>query len=311
MRHAWYWIVRLLIKPMLSSRVPVGMQRIWGRLCGALLRGPRGSRYRSGRLGTVAVLSIYPRKYRSGHGVLFLHGGAYVMGGFGSHRKLATAVGDAAGAKVWLPDYRLAPESPHPAALNDALAVYTGLLEQGQNPDRLSIVGDSAGAGLALTLAVAIREAGLPSPASLVLLSPWVDLSLSGETIASHRRRDPMISADWLQWAGKLYRGHADRADPACSPLFADLRGLPPILIQVGSEEILLSDAQRLHQRCEEAGVACDLREYAGLWHVFQLHFGWLPEADSAITEIGGFIKNHEKTPQASSCGECYSGRHR
>lgn len=299
MKSAWYWTIRLTIKPVLSDRAPVALQRIWGGMTGHLLRGPKGVSYRMTRLGTVPAMAATPRNSQSGRGVLYLHGGAYVMGGPGSHRKLAAAIGEAAAARVWLPDYRLAPEHPQPAALNDALEAYTTLLEQGQDPAQLSIVGDSAGAGLTLALAMAIRDAGLPLPASLVLLSPWVDLGLSGDTLASHERRDPMLSTGWLRWAGEAYRGQLAKTDPACSPLFGDLSGLPPMLIQVGSEEILLSDSRRLHQRSRDAGVACDYKEYESLWHVFQLHYGWLPEADGAITEVGEFIRRQEKTPQA------------
>lgn len=299
MKCLWYWIIRLTIKPVLSSYAPVRLQRFWGGMTGHLLRGPKDASYQTCQIGGVPVVTATSHRHRAGHGILFLHGGAYVMGGPGSHRKLAAAIGDAAAARVWVPDYRLAPEHPQPAALNDAMAVYTALLDQGQDPARLSIMGDSAGGGLTLALALAIRDAGLPLPASLVLLSPWADQSLSGDTIASHERRDAMISAGWLRWAGEAYRGQADITDPACSPLFANHQGLPPTLIQVGTEEILLSDARRLHQRLLDAGVACELREYDGLWHVFQLHVGWLHESDDAITEVGSFIKRHEKTPQA------------
>ncbi len=307
MAYLWFWCLRLLIKPVLSARVPVGFQRAWGHLAALSLRGPKGAVYRAGRIASVPSLTIDPERYNPDTGVLYLHGGAYVMGGFGSHRKLAAAIGDAAGARVWLPDYRLAPEHPHPAALNDALAVYSALLAQGQDPAQLTIAGDSAGAGLALELALAIRDAGLPSPAALVLLSPWADASLSGDSITSHRRRDPMLSAGWLRWAAQAYRGHGSDTDIAGSPLWAELSGLPPLLIQVGSEEILLSDAQRLQQRALAAGADCQLQHHPELWHVFQLQYGWLDEANQAVTAIGDFIRTKASLRCANRAGTANS----
>ncbi len=284
--------VRGLVRPALSGRVPVGMQRVWGGLIGLTLLGPRGATYHERRQAGVSLLEITPATREDGRGVLYLHGGGYVMGGFASHCKLAAAIGDAAGARVWLPDYRLAPEDPHPAALKDVVAIYSDLLQQGQAADQLVIAGDSAGGGLSLALALAIRDAGLPPPAALVLISPWTDLSLSGPSIASHAGRDPMLTPGWLRACSAAYRDGVSSADPACSPLFADLHGLPPTLIQVGSEEILLSDALRLRDRLHNAGADCELQQFAGLWHVFQLHHGLLSGANRAVEDIGTFIRN-------------------
>ncbi|TXH05940.1 MAG: alpha/beta hydrolase [Nevskiaceae bacterium] len=293
MRRLMFWVVRLLVKPALSPRVPVTLQRFWGSLMGLSLMGPKGATYQQTRCADVPVMKIQPAGDTPLRTVLYLHGGAYVTGGYGSHRKLAAAVGEAAQAQVWSPDYRLAPEHPHPAALNDALAVYRSLLEQGQDPDGLSLVGDSAGGNLALELALAIRAAGLPMPASLVLLSPWTDMSLSGESISTHAGRDPMLSADWLRWAAEVYRGEVALRDPAVSPLFAGLAGLPPMLIQVGTEEILASDALRLHERARDASVPCELQVFDGLWHVFQLHYRLLDASNQAVHKIGAFIRMH------------------
>lgn len=301
MRKLMFQVVRLLVKPSLSGRVPVKLQRTWGHTIGLSLLGPKGATYRQHDCGGVPVMAIETSQQAAGRGVFYLHGGAYVMGGYGSHRKLAAAVGDAARARVWLPDYRLAPEHPHPAALDDALAVYKTLLEKGQDPARLSIVGDSAGGGLALALALTLRDANLPLPASLVLISPWVDLGLGGDTISTHTKRDPMVSIGWLRWAINAYCRNIEPAEPACSPLFADLTGLPPILIQVGSEEILLSDALRLHERAQAAGLHCELNRFDGLWHVFQLHYGLLKDANQAVGEIGQFIQAHESPDESTS----------
>lgn len=293
MRAVMFWIVRLLVKPMLSPRVPVTLQRMWGRVMGLSLLGPKGATYTKTRCANVPVMQIQPTACDADRTILYLHGGAFVVGGFGSHRKLAAAVGDAAHAQVWLPDYRLAPEHQHPAALEDALAVYREILEQGRAPHKLTIVGDSAGGNLVLQLFLAIRSASLPTPASLVLLSPWTDVSLSGASIRTHLARDPMLSPQWLRWAARFYCARTAPSDPAVSPLFADLSGSPPILIQVGSEEILASDASRLVDRAREAKVPCELQTFEGMWHVFQLHYGLLESANEAIGSIGEFIRQH------------------
>ncbi|QBM17965.1 putative acetyl-hydrolase LipR [Marinobacter sp. JH2] len=302
MERVLSWGIRLVIKPALSARVPVSFQRFWGRVAAATLRGPKGATYRSTQLSDVPTLCVLPKTAEPGRAVLYLHGGAYVMGGFASHHKLAAAVGDAAGAQVWLPDYRLAPEHPYPAALDDAFAVYCALLEQGQPPASLSIAGDSAGAGLTLALAAKLRDNGIPLPASLTLISPWADTGLGGDTITSHSHRDPMLSEGWLRWAAEAYQGD----EYAASPLNSDYSGFPPILIQVGSEEILLSDAQRVKEKAQAAGVDCDLTRFDGLWHVFQLHYGWIKAADSAITAIGEFTRTHtqQDAPERKTQGQ-------
>lgn len=292
MRSVMKSVVRLMIKPALSGATPVAVQRRWINAIGLTLLGPKDARYSEQRIAGVPVLRILAGTQAPQRVVLYLHGGAFVMGGFASHRKLAASIAQAAQAEVWLPDYRLAPEHPYPAALQDALAVYAHLLEQGHDARSISIAGDSAGGGLSLSLAVAIRDAGLPQPAALCLLSPWVDLGQSGSTIASHARRDPMLSLSWLKASSAHYRRTCAVDDPACSPLFARLDNLPPVLIQVGSEEILLDDAQRLHRALQEAGQSSELQCYDGLWHVFQLHSRILKEADQAINAIARFMRD-------------------
>jgi acetyl esterase/lipase len=291
MRTLLFWFVRLCIAPALSAGVPVAFQRRWGSFVALFLPGASGTRAEAMELAGVPTLRIDTVGAQRQRSIVFLHGGGYVMGGAGSHRKLAAHIGKAARARVWLPEYRLAPEHSQPAALKDALAVYAALLEEGQDPAQLALVGDSAGGGLALATALAARDAGLPLPGALVLLSPWVDLGLGGPSIATHSRRDPMVKASWLQACAKAYRGVASDRDAACSPLFANLHGLPPMLIQVGTEEILLSDAERLAEKARAAGVRAELQRHDGLWHVFQLHAGMLREADAAVAAIGAFVE--------------------
>jgi acetyl esterase/lipase len=269
------------------------MQRFWGSVAALSTKGPPGLASARLEMGSVPARRLTPRGAQAGRAILYLHGGAYVIGGPSSHGKLAAQIGHAAQAEVFFPEYRLAPEHPFPAALEDALAAYRWLLQQNQPPQRIVIAGDSAGGGLALAVAMAIRDAKLPQPAALVLISPWVDLTLSGESHHSKRDRDPMLRASWLAACAMHYAGPKALDDPELSPVFGDLYGLPPLLIQVGTEEILLSDSERLAKRAQKAGSPARLSRYDGLWHDFQVHAGALPESDRALSEIGAFIQKH------------------
>ncbi len=283
---------RLLFKPLLSTWVPLAIQRQGSKAAGLLSRVPPGTQSSRLDLNGVPMLRLQPPAAQADRAVLFLHGGAYVLGGAASHAGLAGQLGRAAGAVAYLPEYRLAPEHPYPAALDDALAAYRRLLQQYQ-PDRIAIAGDSAGGNLTLAAAIAIRDAGLPLPAALALISPWTDLSLSGASIRQRARRDPMLQASWIEAGARLYAGSLPLDDPRISPLFAVLHGLPPLMIHVGSEEILYSDAERLAQRAADAGVAASLHCYDGMWHDFQLNAGLLAQADASIAELGEFMRRH------------------
>ena len=285
-------VIRVLFKPLLAPWVPIALQRRGSWLAGLLSKYPRGTESSKLDMNGVPALRLHTPAAAADKAVLLLHGGAYVLGGPASHGSLAAHLGQAAGAEAYLADYRLAPEHPYPAALDDALAAYRWLLQKYQ-PGQIVIAGDSAGGNLALATAIAIRDTGLPQAAALVLLSPWLDLSHSGETIASRAQRDPMLNAAWLDSCARLHAGGVPLADPRISPLFGDLKGLPPMMIHVGSEEILLSDSERLAQRAEAAGVEVSLHRFDGLWHDFQLHAGQLAEADASIAELGEFMRKH------------------
>lgn len=300
MKRFFHWFARLLVRPVLSAGVPVWLQRFWSNAVGLLLRGPGATHCERDDRAGVRTLRLTPTMTQAGHGVLYMHGGGYIVGGFRSHAKLAAWVGQSARSRVWLPEYRLAPEHACPAALKDALAVYAALVSGGQDAAKLALVGDSAGGGLALATAVAVRDSGLPPPAAIVLFSPWVDLSLSGDTISTHAGRDAMLKHSWLRWCATAFRGTERHDSASCSPLFANLSGLPPILIHVGSEEILLSDAQRLAQRIGAAGGQVTLCEFEGAGHVFQFHAGLLAEADSSVRQAGEFIRG-ACTPRAAA----------
>jgi len=223
--------------------------------------------------------------------VLYFHGGAYVMGSRNTHRGLAGRIANAAQTRVFLPEYRLAPENPFPAAIEDAVACWRWLLAEGHSPDDMAIAGDSAGGGLALATLLALKASGDPLPACAVGLSPWTDLAGTGETAVSGAVDDPMLTPEGLRSSGKDYAAE-DLSNPLAAPLHGDLEGLPPLLLQVGTREILLSDSTRFAEKAQAAGVDVTLEIEDGLIHVWQMLPG-VPEAESAIDRIGVFIGQH------------------
>lgn len=226
--------------------------------------------------------------------LLYLHGGGYTIGSALAYREYATSLARAAGAALFAADYRLAPEHPHPAALDDAIAAYRGLLELGHPADRIAVAGDSAGGGLALALLVALRDAGLPLPARAVLFSPWLDLALGGASMTAKAEADPSLDREGLAAAAAHYLGGLPAETPAASPLFAELSGLPPLLVEVGEAEILLSDATRLAERAALAGVDVTLHVWPGMPHVWGLFAGLLGEGRAVIEEAGAFLTGGE-----------------
>ena len=225
--------------------------------------------------------------------VLYLHGGGYVIGSVNTHRDLIARVSRAAQARVLALNYRLAPEHPFPAAVDDTLAGYKWLLAQGAKPSRIAIAGDSAGGGLAAAALVAIREAKLPTPGAGVLLSPWVDLEGLGESMVTRMEVDPVVRKEGLVGMAQAYLQGQDAKTPLAAPLYADLKGLPPLLIQVGDAETLLDDSKRLNDRAKAAGVSTRLEVWPEMIHVWQLFASYLPEGQQAIDGIGKFIREH------------------
>ncbi len=227
--------------------------------------------------------------------VLYLHGGGYVMGSRNTHRGLAGRIARAARARVLLPEYRLAPEHPFPAAVDDATTCWRWLLSQGHASEHMAIAGDSAGGGLALATLLASKAAGDPLPACAVALSPWTDLEGTGPTARPGAVDDPMLTPEGLRTSGRQYAG-TDLRHPHAAPLHGDLGGLPPLLLQVGTREVLLSDSTRFADKARAAGVEVTLEVEDGLIHVWQM-FPGVPEADSAIERVGAFIAHTPQTP--------------
>jgi monoterpene epsilon-lactone hydrolase len=219
---------------------------------------------------------------------LYLHGGAYIMGSLNTHRDLASKLSRATGARALVIDYRLAPEHPYPAALEDALTAYRWLISSGYAPENIIIGGDSAGGGLTLSTLLTLRADGDALPAAAVLLSPWTDLSGTGESMESRKEFDPWLSPESTRMVPVLYIHDLDPRDPLVSPVFADLAGLPPMLVHVGHDEILLDDSVRLVEQARAAGIDVTFKIWEEMWHVFQTFP--IPEAAQSIEEIGAFV---------------------
>jgi acetyl esterase/lipase len=223
--------------------------------------------------------------------VLYLHGGGYVIGSPRTHRELAGRIAREAGARVLVIDYRLAPEHPFPAAVDDAVAAYRWLLAQGVSPERIVVAGDSAGGGLALATLLALRDAKLSLPAAGVCISPWVDLAGEGDSMTTKAELDPMVQREPLLRMSAWYRGETDVRHPLVSPLHADLAGLPPLLVHVGSAETLLDDALRLEARARAADVDISCEVWDDMIHVWHAFAPLLPEGAEAVARIGEWIR--------------------
>ena len=232
-----------------------------------------------------------PKAARADRAILYLHGGGYVMGSVATHRSLIGRIANASGVPGLALDYRLAPEQPFPAAVEDVCAAYRGLLARGIAPSAIAIAGDSAGGGLALGSLVALRDAGDPLPAAAVCLSPLADLELSGGSAAAEID-DPLVDRAGTLMMADAYLQGADPRDPRASPVHADFEGLPPLLIEVGTREILLDDAIRVARSARAAGVAVTLEQGEGLTHVWQLH-PHLPESRESVDRIARFLRTH------------------
>ncbi|MGB1466028.1 MAG: alpha/beta hydrolase [Alcanivorax nanhaiticus] len=236
---------------------------------------------------------IAGRGVRSNRVVLYFHGGAYFFGSPRSHRAVTWRMSQYCKAKVLALDYRQPPDWAYPAPIDDAVRAYKALLALGYDPDHIVFAGDSAGGNLSLVTMLRLRELGLPLPSCGVLISPWGDLTCSGDSVATNSDRDPLIPIGALSFVSSSYSREHDPASPLLSPVYADLAGLPPLLVQVGSTEVLLSDSERVAEQAEKAGVHCQLQIWENMPHVFHALASWLPEAQQALLEIGAFVHEH------------------
>jgi len=241
--------------------------------------------------GGVAGFWFSPRSAPEGSAIVYLHGGGYVMGSVATHRSLIGRLARATGLRCLALDYRLAPEHPFPAAIEDVTAVYHWLLEQGMDASKIMIAGDSAGGGLTLGCLVALRDAGEPMPAGAICLSPLADLELTGASAAGGVD-DPMVEREGTLMMAEAYLQGTDPNEPRASPIHADFSGLPPLMIEVGTRELLLDDARRVATKAMGAGVDVTLYEADGLTHVWQMH-PHLPESAESLERITHFVKKY------------------
>ncbi|MCA9790170.1 MAG: alpha/beta hydrolase [Candidatus Eremiobacteraeota bacterium] len=227
--------------------------------------------------------------------ILYFHGGGYFFGSPTTHRSLTRPLAKLSGCRVFALRYRLAPEFPFPAAHEDALAAYLGLLEAGEDPHEIVLAGDSAGGGLALSTLVALRDRGLPLPAAVVCFSPWTDLAATGRSLDTNDAHCAMFYGADIATSARLYAGQASPEHPLISPLYADLGGLPPMLVHVSDSEVLLDDSTRLAERAKQAGVRVELAVWKSLPHVWQLFSPLMPEARRSLVQAADFIDRHTR----------------
>lgn len=243
--------------------------------------------------GGVPAEWVIPDACDPGRAIVYFHGGGYATGTIEANRGLCSHIARRSRARVLSVDYRLAPEHPYPAAVNDALAAYRFVVSQGYAPTNIALGGDSSGGGLVLATLVALRDGGDRLPAAAICLCPWTDLTLSGATVEQNRDKDPMVRASVLKLMADAYLGQADPRSPTASPLFADLTGLPPLLVQVGTAELLLDDSRRLAQQAQAAGVDVTLDIWDDMIHVWHSFADMLPEGMDAVARIGQYVDEH------------------
>lgn len=280
-------LTRFVVKPVLGTRLSPARQR---QVIDALMKVailPQGAQVERTTLGGVGAERIVTAASNPDRAMLYLHGGAYLVGSPATHRAAAAHLTHAVGAVGHVLDYRLAPEHPYPAAVDDALAAYRALLDSGVPAERIVVAGDSAGGGLALALALRARALGLSLPAALGLISPWVDATLRGldESI-----KDPLLTRAWLELGAASYAGE-DREQPEVSPFYADLAGLPPLFVHAASDEMFLGDVELFVGAARSAGVDVTYQRLEGHWHVTHLFAGMVREATEVVQQMGGWLR--------------------
>lgn len=261
-------------------------RRKWDALA-KFLPAVRGVASRRTTIAGLPALSLEPGDAPADKLLLYFHGGAYLMGSAATHRQMVSRVARDARSRALLPDYRLAPEHRFPAAVDDAVRIYRQLLDDGFAPGDIAVGGDSAGGGLTMAMLLTLRDTGTALPAFALLLSPWLDLTGSGESMRTRAERDPWFRPADLDAVVGYYCDDEQRAEPRVSPVFGEFGGLPPVYVQVGDDEILLSDSTRLAAGIEAAGGEVELEIWPEMWHVFQLFAGLMPEARQAVGRLG------------------------
>jgi acetyl esterase/lipase len=265
---------------------------------------PEDVAYRSDTIAGVPAEWVEPATIRDDALLLYLHGGGYYMGGIDTYRHFVTRFAQIAGMRTVHVDYRLAPEHPYPAAVEDATAVFRELAGRVLPAHRIVVAGDSAGGGLTLATLIALRDANHPLPCAAAVISPWTDLTSSGATFEANQPKDPIIEAARSRLVAGWYAGKTPLDHSGVSPLFADLSGLPPLLIHVGTEEVLLDNSTRFAERAKAHGVPVDIEVWEGMVHVWHYYAEWIPEAREALRGIAQFFAAHlDASPVESKQG--------
>jgi monoterpene epsilon-lactone hydrolase len=257
----------------------------------SLTTDPKGVRWTEVDAGGVPAIWADPAGGAMDRVLQYVHGGGYVIGSADYYRKLTGHLANALGCRVLNVDYRLAPEYPHPAPVEDSMAAYRWLLDQGIEAGHIAISGDSAGGGLTVATLLSIRAAGLPMPIAAMPLSPWVDMEGTGESMTTRRDRDVLVQAETIKGMADAFLQGQDARDPLAAPLHGDFSGLCPLYIQVGDDETLLDDSVRLAERARAAGVEVRLDVFPEMQHVFQMAAGTMPEADEAIGRLAEWVR--------------------
>ncbi|MEM0997834.1 MAG: alpha/beta hydrolase [Bacteroidota bacterium] len=282
-----------LVKPLRGAPVAIPTLRRLMNVGARVFYPPRDVETEKFRIGQIPAEWIIPQVADHNKVILYFHGGGYAVGGTQTHRSLVGAIAKKTGFCALLPEYRLAPEDPFPAAVQDAVQCYRWLLDTGHAPEDIIIAGDSAGGGLSLACMLDARDKGLPMPSASFLIAPWVDLTISQSSVYENIDKSPILYLREMHAWAKNYAGDFPTDHPLVSPLFADLTGLPPLLIQVSDTEVLLDEDTLLARRAAEAGVEVDLRVWSNLMHVWHIYWRYLSHARGAIDEIGTFVAKH------------------
>jgi epsilon-lactone hydrolase len=294
---ATVWMMHRFAKPQMSKE-KLGERTLEQQRQGfesiPSAKPPKGTIVEALGIGELDAERLTPPGANPERALLWFHGGAYCMGSPASTRGLAARIAAAIGAWALVPAYRLSPEHPLEASLNDAVTAYRWLVLELGSADQIVVGGASAGGGLALRLLCALREAGDQLPAAASVISPWTDLAITGPSVKKNATSDPIFTSDFIEQALRFLPSVTDPTDPLVSPLYADLSGLPPVIIHVSGTEIILDDSVRFAERARTAGVDVTLRVYPGLWHVFPS--SGVPEASRAIKEIADFARNNFAT---------------
>jgi monoterpene epsilon-lactone hydrolase len=284
-------VLRSFREQVLQGQPTLEEQRAGGEAFGEMTAPPSGVTYTDVDAGGIPAEWVVPEGSADDRVLMYVHGGGYVICSMRTHSKMVGHIAKAAGVKALNVDYRLAPEHPHPAAVNDSVAAYEWLLDQGYAPNNIAIAGDSAGGGLTLATLLALRDRGLPLPAAAVPLSPWVDLEATGDSMKTHADRDLLVNEVGLKAMADLFLSGGDAHDPLAAPLHGDMRGLPQLYIQVGDDESLLDDSRRFAAKRKVAGVDVRLDVFPDMQHVFLMGAGNVPEADDAVARIGAYLR--------------------